>query len=871
MQRRFLFITLLLAVLAATSLGLTSSAQAQAGQQIYTDSLQNSWVNYSWCQTDFSSTDYVHTGTYSLKATFTAAWQAMYLGCPAASSASYTSLTFWINGGATNGRNLEITGVLGGKGGTNVALNQFIAGGSVAANTWRQVTVPLSAIGLSNTTNMTGFWIGDSGGSAQPPFYLDDIALTSPPPVPQTVTIDFNASKHAINPQIYGVAYASQDELADLNSPLNRWGGNATSRYNWLTNATNHASDWFFESIPNSTSTPSADADSFVTTTQAANAQPMMTIPTLGWVAKLGPNRTKTWSFSQAKYGAQTAGEGDAGNGVLKSGGNVVGNAPTDANQTADSTFAQNWVTHFTSAFGTAAKGGLRYYVLDNEPSLWHATHRDVHPLGATMSEIVGKVQDYAAKIKAADRDALIVGPEEWGWSGYFYSGYDQQYGAQHGWSSLPDRAAHNNQDYLPWLLSSLKAYDSAHNTKSLDIFSVHYYPQGGEYSSDTSTAKQLLRNRSTRSLWDPTYVDSSWIGTQVQLIPRLKSWVAGNYAGLKTAITEYNWGAESSINGATTQADLFGIFGREGLDMATRWTLPAPNTPTYKAMKMYRNVDGANNGFGDVSVSDVVSDCDTLSSFASLRSSDGAQTVMVINKALSGPTSASVTLSNVSVGGAMQTWQLTASNAITRLADTTVPGGSALTLSLSLPAQSVTLLVIPKQTTASAALSGLYNTGVDNNNTALADGSSDAHYSLVSTPSGSGAGAYVTDQHWPLQSGVWMADTGTSKWLSPQADESKQTDAVGDYTYQTTFTVTGSVSGVQISGQVLGDDQVSAIILNGVTMATNISNSYSSWSSFSLAHGFVAGTNTLQFVVHNAGTHSNPTGFRCEMTGSAN
>jgi hypothetical protein len=29
----------------------------------------------------------------------------------------------------------------------------------------------------------------------------------------------------------------------------------------------------------------------------------------------------------------------------------------------------------------------------------------------------------------------------------------------------------------------------------------------------------QQLRNRSTRALWDPGYVDESWIGTAVQLI----------------------------------------------------------------------------------------------------------------------------------------------------------------------------------------------------------------------------------------------------------------------------------------------------------------------------------------------------------------
>src|SRR5207244_6865840 len=115
-----------------------------------------------------------------------------------------------------------------------------------------------------------------------------------------------------------------------------------------------------------------------------------------------------------------------------------------------------------------------------------------------------------------------------------------------------------------------------------------HYYPQGGEFSDDVSTAMQLRRNRSTRSLWDPNYIDETWINDKVQLIPRLRNWAnTYYYSGTPIAITEYNWGAEGYMSGATAQADIFGIFGREGLDMATRWTTPDPSTPTYKAMTM--------------------------------------------------------------------------------------------------------------------------------------------------------------------------------------------------------------------------------------------------------------------------------------------
>jgi hypothetical protein len=57
-----------------------------------------------------------------------------------------------------------------------------------------------------------------------------------------------------ISPYIYGVAFAPDSAtLEDLNAPLHRYGGNATSAYNWNIDATNHASDWYFESIPNNT------------------------------------------------------------------------------------------------------------------------------------------------------------------------------------------------------------------------------------------------------------------------------------------------------------------------------------------------------------------------------------------------------------------------------------------------------------------------------------------------------------------------------------------------------------------------------------------------------------------------------------------
>src|SRR5262249_24398491 len=107
------------------------------------------------------------------------------------------------------------------------------------------------------------------------------------------INIDTSVNRRTINPNIYGVAFATTAQLADLNAPLNRRGGNATSQYNWQCNCDNRGSDWYFESLDDGSSVAGKVNDDFIAATRAANAQALLTIPTIGWVAKLGPGRGK--------------------------------------------------------------------------------------------------------------------------------------------------------------------------------------------------------------------------------------------------------------------------------------------------------------------------------------------------------------------------------------------------------------------------------------------------------------------------------------------------------------------------------------------------------------------------------------------------
>jgi hypothetical protein len=720
---------------------------ARADQVIYDDALQNGWQDWGWATINYNNTSPVHSGSRSISVTITTnTSQGIYIAHPAFDSSAYTNLVFWINGGAAGGQQLKVQGH------ANNSAQAFTNLPALVANTWQQFTIPLAALGVANRPNMDGFWIQDRVGSVQPVFYVDDITLQAGAPIQPstnanvTVQIDALASRHAINPLIYGVAFATNATLLrDLNAPLHRSGGNAETRYNWQLNATSHAADWYFESIADG-NTVGGDGDDFIQESKSGGAQAMLTIPIIGWVANLGPGRASLASFSTNKYGPQAATDPwwpAAGNGVSTNGLDITTNDPADANMTADTNFQAGWVQHLTNHWGTATNGGLLYYLMDNEWSLWDSTHRDVHPVGATMDEVFTDFCNYATMVKGIDANALVAGPEEWGWPGYLYSGYDQQWSGAHNDytpSHYPDRAAHGGQDFGPWFLSQVQQRSQATGRRLLDIFTLHCYPQEGNVGGDAvDAATEELRNQSTRQFWDTNYVDPSWINSIIALIPRMKSWVATNYPGTKIGITEYNWGAESYINGATAQADILGIFGREGVDLATRWTCPGTNTPVYNSFKMYRNYDGNKSTFGDTSILTTVPNPDNLSAFAAVRSSDGAMTFMVINKDLNNAAPITANITNFNAGGTAQRWQLTSANTITHLADIALTNGILGDL---LPAQSITLFVLPATNTFNLQIGnngppgqlGIWLNGQAGQTYMLASSSDLVHWSVVNT-----------------------------------------------------------------------------------------------------------------------------------------
>jgi hypothetical protein len=452
---------------------------------------------------------------------------------------------------------------------------------------------------------------------------IDHVFLTRPPgalPEPTggreaALRVICDGASHPIPSLIYG---AASDEWSSGMS-AKRMGGNTYSRFNWELGAWNTGKDWFFENV-------SQKGSLFdVLDTAAKQKQPLvLAVPTLGWVAK----DATSFGFPKDKFKDQAKFDGyrpDAGNGVRADATPIPPGAPEQTSMPAPPELIQQWVQKVVAQNDARGSRSVVMYILDNEPSLWNETHRDVHPNPLGYDELLDRTAKYAEAIRTADPEALIAGPAEWGWLGYMYSGKDREAGIP----KQPDRKAHGDVPLVPWLLRKIAGRENETGKRLLDALDLHFYPAGDSvYGPATDSATVELRLRSTRALWDPSYVDESWIKEPIALIPRMKEWVNQNHPGLKLSIGEWCFGAEQHISGGLATAEALGRFGQQGLDSAFFWGDLKQGNPTYWAFRAYRNFDGKGARFQDISLP--VQETENVSLFAS-RDEEAKHIVLVL------------------------------------------------------------------------------------------------------------------------------------------------------------------------------------------------------------------------------------------------
>ncbi len=317
-----------------------------------------------------------------------------------------------------------------------------------------------------------------------------------------------------------------------------------------------------------------------------------------------------------------------------------------------------NWVkTNFP--YGFSDPNRPIWFSLDNEPDLWSSTHAEVHPNATTYAVLVAKTIDYADAIKDIAPGTQVFGPVNYGWYGYL---------------TLQDAPDGGGRDFQEFYLQQLAQAEATYGHRLVDALDVHWYPEatgGGVRITEQNNTDAVVaaRLQAPRSLWDPTYTETSWI-TQwstmgpIKLLPRLQDKIDRNYAGTKLAITEYNYGGGNHISGAVAQADVLGIFGRDGVFAANEWPLASDESFIAAAFKMYRNYDGAGGAFGSTSIRASTDNVADSSVYASVDPANPNVLIVVAINKTSQPLTSVMQLAGVQAGSTASIYQLTGASA---------------------------------------------------------------------------------------------------------------------------------------------------------------------------------------------------------------
>ncbi len=586
-------------------------------------------------------------------------------------------------GGATLGGTTSVTAVDGVVTFTDLSID--IAGAGYRLR--------FTAIG-GNPGTSNAFNVGLTGGTL--------ITPGTPPASDYSFNIHSQQDVSPISRWIYGMNGIDWGQRPH-NLTFGRSGGNRLTAWNWENNASNAGEDWFNQNdwlLGDPTDPIAYTATSMINANRANNAGSLVTVPCIGYVAA-----------DHGHYGgAYPSGDVNQTANYLtvrfKQSVAKKGSAFTLTPSTTDGFVYQDEFVNFIGAtypgYATHATQPV-FYSLDNEPDLWASTHPRLRGAatgssgtGPTYAEMLNRTRDYADAIKDVEPNAIVFGPVNYGWQGMV----DLQ--------GASDAATHG--DFHTYYLQQLAAAEAIYSHRLVDVLDIHWYPEagannaGGTWTRITADNADPLvaaaRMQAPRSLWDTTYTEDSWVaqwGTSgpIYLLPRIQAKINAHYPNTRIGVTEYYYGGGDHISGGIAQADVLGIFGREGVFAANLWRLGSGNHNfIYGAFEMFRNYDANNGSFGNTSIQALSSNNADTSVYASIDAGNPDRMVIVcINKTNQART-AGIAITHSSAFNMAEVYQLTSSNGSpVRVADLNITQTNAF--QYTMPAYSVTTLVL--------------------------------------------------------------------------------------------------------------------------------------------------------------------------------
>ena len=208
-------------------------------------------------------------------------------------------------------------------------------------------------------------------------------------------------------------------------------------------------------------------------------------------------------------------------------------------------------------------------------------------------------------------------------------------------------------------------------------------------------------REQTPRSLWDPTYTETSWITDPAQfnygpinLLPGLTAKIATTFPGTKLGISEGNYGGGGDVSGAIATADVLGIFGQQQVGLADFWPLNADESYAYAAFRAFRNYDGAGGSFGNISIPSTSTNVPLATIYTGQDAADHKKLVIIaINKGTSATTAALKVRALIEYDHA-KVYTITSAGGANVVAQPDIATAATNAWNYAMPAQSISIIV---------------------------------------------------------------------------------------------------------------------------------------------------------------------------------
>ncbi|MCS7230712.1 MAG: CIA30 family protein [Elusimicrobiota bacterium] len=342
-----------------------------------------------------------------------------------------------------------------------------------------------------------------------------------------------SANLYGTNWGMWLFSFPNEDLVKALNIKVLRAGGNLMSRYNWRTSRYRDTSigETYVYELPK--------IDEFVEYSRRIGAEPLIQI-------------------------------------------NMLGYAPNEKNDNFEFCMDEKDAADLVYYLNGIKKYDVTFFEMDNEPCIWHLTHKDVQQKPISISEYFEKLKKFViamreAQSKVSKKPLKIFAPA------ICTSWLD--------WGTYGDITYNGCEGAVDYLIKKCAEFErnKKENPKGyrlIDVVSFHIYPRfrinwEDPYDFIPQGTEKMLE--STRTFWDEEYINyydyNQVRGIITRVIPRFNEWISRYNPSLELAITEINVDSMGKVNYPNVvrplfMADIYGISAKYGVDYIMQFCL---------------------------------------------------------------------------------------------------------------------------------------------------------------------------------------------------------------------------------------------------------------------------------------------------------